>query len=74
MNMKLVINRVNDVALDNIVIPNIDHNPSLDQGEVATLSKRCRNTSPLKRPPRVGHIIHYDIAHGTGTSIGVVCL
>ena len=57
-------------AAPTIDIQDIGRDPFLSRGEVATLPKSRRNTSPLPRPDIFGSIIHYDIGFGSGMSIG----
>ena len=44
-----------------IHIDNLGRNTTLDQGEVETIYKKPRNTSPLIRPSKITLIFHYDL-------------
>jgi hypothetical protein len=57
-------------AAPTIEIQDLGRDPFLSRGEVATLPKSRRNTSPIPRPDVFGSIIHYDIGYGAGMSIG----
>ena len=39
-------------------------------GEMATMPKQSRITTPLQRPERFGDTVHFDIVYGSGTAIG----
>ena len=67
--MKKVIKHINTIAQDTVVIPKLGQNESLDRGQAATLNKRKHNTKVRNNQSKVGHTIHYDIAHGTGIAI-----
>ena len=41
----------------------------IDLGEVATIDRSKRNTTPLTLPIRFGDIIHCDILYGSNTAI-----
>jgi len=36
----------------------------LDPGDLATLHKKARNTTPVSRPSQFGEVIHMDIVFG----------
>jgi hypothetical protein len=42
----------------------------LDEGELATLQKKPRNTTPVPRPLRFADVIHVDIVFGPEISVG----
>jgi hypothetical protein len=44
----------------------------LDVGDMATIRKSPRNTTPVPRPPKFGDVIHMDIVFGPDVSIGNV--
>jgi hypothetical protein len=44
----------------------------LDQGDIATLQKTARNTTPVARPSSFGDVIHCDIVFGPEVAIGNV--
>jgi hypothetical protein len=44
----------------------------LDPGDLATLHKKARNTTPVSRPSQFGEVIHMDIVFGPEISIGNV--
>jgi hypothetical protein len=54
---------------------NLDNMPAdavSDMGDLATLRKTARNTSPVPRPERFRDIIHMDIVFGPSISLGNV--
>ena len=42
---------------------------SKDRGEVATLPKKKGSKKSTNTGKVIGHTVHYDLAHGTGTTI-----
>jgi hypothetical protein len=41
-------------------------------GDIASLKKSARNTTPVPRPSSFGEVIHMDIVFGSDVSIGNV--
>jgi len=54
----------------NLIISTQDREPIVDIGEVSTIDRPHRNTTPLLLPKHPGDIVHMDILFGAGTSIG----
>jgi len=54
----------------NLHVSTTDNEPIIDLGEVSTIPKPRRNTTPLNLPEKFGDLIHMDILFGSGTSIG----
>ena len=71
-NMKKVLSKMNIVTANTVTVPQLGKNPQLDRGAAANLRKGNRNRKSKTKATGVGHTIHYDIGHGTGTSIGGV--
>ena len=44
-----------------------------DLGDMATMPKQRRNTTPLQRPEIFGDVVHFDIVYGYGTAIVGYC-
>ena len=57
------------VAQNTIHINDLGKNQMKDMGEFSTMNKRRHNTTPLIPNDEVWH---YDIAYGTGTTIGSI--
>jgi deoxyuridine 5''-triphosphate nucleotidohydrolase (dut) len=69
-NITKITKLLKEHAAPTIDIHDLGRDPFLSRGEVATLPKSRRNTSPVPRPDVYGSIIHYDIGFGSGMSIG----
>lgn len=69
-NITKITKLIKQHAAPTIDIQDLGRDPFLSRGEVATLPKSRRNTSPIPRPDTYGSIIHYDIGYGSGMSIG----
>jgi deoxyuridine 5'-triphosphate nucleotidohydrolase len=69
-NIHKIMKLIKEHAAPTIDIQDLGRDPFLSRGEVATLPKSRRNTSPIPRPDVFGSIIHYDIGYGAGMSIG----
>jgi deoxyuridine 5'-triphosphate nucleotidohydrolase len=69
-NIHKIMKLIKEHAAPTIDIQDLGRDPFLSRGEVATLPKSRRNTSPIPRPDVFGSIIHYDIGFGAGMSIG----
>ena len=41
-----------------------------DPGEMSTMPKKRRKTTPLQQPERFGDVVHLDILYSYGTAIG----
>ena len=70
--MAKILKKMNIVTANTVSVPDIGTSEKLDPGKAATLPKRRRNKKSNTKPTKIGHTIHYDIGHGTGTSIGGV--
>ena len=53
-------------------ISTTDNEPILDAGQVATVDKSRKNTTPLDLPSSFGEVIHLEILYGAGTAHGGV--
>jgi len=69
-NINKIIKLIKQHAAPTIDVQDIGRDPFLSRGEVATLPKSRRNTSPVPSPDTYGSVIHYDIGFGSGMSIG----
>lgn len=63
-----VLKTMQEVAKPTVTIRDTGKDPILSRGEVATLPKKKRNTTPLPQPDK--NIYHYDIGYGKGRAIG----
>eukprot|EP00957_Ditylum_brightwellii_P035410 2684898-Ditylum_brightwellii.AAC.1 len=61
------------VAQPTLCITNTRKDPIQDTGEMGTLPKSNRKTSPIPRPKHFGNIFHYDIVYSAGNTIGGYC-
>ena len=57
------------VAQPTLKINDISQDPMRDPGEMNTMPKQRRNTTPLQQPERFGDVVHFDIVYGFGTAI-----
>jgi hypothetical protein len=57
---------------DTIKLDSLPPDAILDQGDLATLRKTARNTTPVARPLSFGDVIHCDIVFGPEVAIGNV--
>jgi len=57
---------------DTIKLDSLPPDAILDQGDLATLRKTARNTTPVARPLSFGDVIHCDIVFGPEIAIGNV--
>jgi hypothetical protein len=55
-----------------ITLDNMPADAVLDMGDLATLQKTARNTSPVPRPECFGDVIHMDIVFEPSISLGNV--
>jgi hypothetical protein len=56
--------------LGSVKIDSMPADAILDSGDLATLRKKDRNTTPVPRPSSFGEVIHMDIVFGPEISIG----
>jgi len=68
-NIQSILNEMK-TTINNLHISTSDKEPITDLGEVTTINKPKRNTTPLDLPERFGDMIHMDILFGSGTSVG----
>jgi len=68
-NIQSILNELKQTT-QNLHISTTDSEPIIDLGEVSTINKPKRNTTPLNLPEQFGDLIHMDILFGSGTSIG----
>jgi hypothetical protein len=59
-----------DLYQDTIHLDNTPIDAVLDSGDLATIRKTHRNTTPVPRPNHFGDVIHMDIVFGPNVSIG----
>ena len=69
-NVDKVLAKVKQVAQPTVKINDLGRDPMRYPGDMATMPKQRRNTTPLQRPERFGDVVHFDILYGSGTSIG----
>ena len=50
----------------------LDKEPILDLGEISTIDKSKRNTTPLDLPRNLGDVVHMNILFGSNTSLNGV--
>jgi hypothetical protein len=55
---------------DTISLDSFPPDSVLDMGDLASIRKSTRNTTPVPRPLHFGDVIHMDIVFGTDVSIG----
>jgi len=55
---------------DTISLDSFPPDSVLDMGDLASIRKSARNTTPVPRPLHFGDVIHMDIVFGTDVSIG----
>ena len=58
------------VAQPTLKIIDLSRDPMWDLGDMATMMKQRRNTTPLQRPERFVDVFHFDNVYGSWTSIG----
>ncbi len=63
---------IKDLYCDTISLDSTPADAVLDVGDLATLHKKARNTTPVSRPTSFGKIIHMDIVFGQEVSVGNV--
>jgi hypothetical protein len=61
-----------DLYCDTVGLDSTPADAVLDSGDLATLPKKARNTTPVPRPTSFGKVIHMDIVFGQEVSIGNV--
>jgi hypothetical protein len=61
---------LNDLYQDTINLNTLPCDAILDSGDLATLRKTPRNTTPVPRPSFFGEVIHMDIVFGPKISLG----
>jgi len=57
---------------DTLKLDNTPLDAILDPGDLATLHKKARNTTPTPRPAHFGDVMHMDIVFGPEVAIGNV--
>jgi len=55
---------------DTIILDKLPPDAVLDMGDLATIHKVNRNTTPVPRPPKFADVIHMDIVFGPDISVG----
>ena len=69
-NTDSVIKNVHQIAKNNITISNIESDPTVDLGTVATIHQRKQNTSRLQSTGTFGDVVHCNIGFGSKMAIG----
>ena len=69
-NVDKVLAKMKQFSQPTLKINDLGRDPMRDTGEMATISKQFRNTTPLQRPERFGDVFHFDIVYGSRTAIG----
>jgi hypothetical protein len=59
-----------DLYQNTVYLDNTPTDAVLDKGDLATIRKVPRNTTPVPRPDSFGDVIHMDIVFGPDISIG----
>jgi len=67
-NVSSILNELKSTSKP-FAIASKEKEPIIDIGEVATISKKPRNTYPLDLPKQLGDVVHVDIIYGAGTAI-----
>lgn len=59
-----------DLYQDTVTIDSLPADACLDQGDLASIRRKCRNTTPVPRPSKFGDFVHVDIIFGPDIAIG----
>ena len=70
-NVSSIIKEIQQTST-NFRVSTLDKEPILDLGDVTTIDKSKRNTSPLPLPKHLGDVVHMDIIFGSNTAINGV--
>ena len=62
--------KMKQVTRPTFKINDLGRYPMQDPGEMATMLKQHRYTTPLQQPELFGDVVHFDIVYGSGTAIG----
>ena len=68
-NAESLIRALKKTSQATVTFPNIDRIQTIDMGEVATVDKKSRNTTPLPLPNNFGDVVHGDIGYCCRTAI-----
>ena len=68
-NTSSIARKLHTFTTNNFSLTNSDSPDIIDLGEIATIDKSKRNTTPLALPQNFGDMIHCDILYGSNTSI-----
>lgn len=63
-------NHLKDLYQDTIRLDSLTPDTVLDLGDLATIKKSARNTTPVPRPNAFGDVMHMDIVFGPDVSLG----
>jgi len=63
-------NHLKNLYQDTIKIDSLTPDTVLDLGDLATIRKSARNTTPVPRPNAFGDVMHMDIVFGPDVSLG----
>ena len=69
-NFDKVLAKMKQVAQPTLKINYFGQDPMQDPGEMSTMPKKRRKTTPLQQPERFGDVVHLDILYRYGTAIG----
>ena len=68
-NFYKVLAKMKQISQPTLKINDLGQDPMQDLGEMDTIPKQRRNTTPLQRPERFGDVVHFDIFYGSGADI-----
>ena len=69
-NVDKLIAKMKQFAQPTLKINDFGQDPMQDPGEMSTMPKKRRKTTPLQQPERFGDVVHFDILYGYRTAIG----
>ncbi len=61
-----------DLYKDTVTIDSMPADAVLDHGDLASIRKKPRNTTPVPRPSRFGQVVHMDIIFGPEIALGTI--
>jgi len=61
-----------ELYCDNLHIDSTPADAILDLGDMATMHKKPRNTTPVPRSSFFGQVMHMDIVFGPEVSLGII--
>jgi len=72
-NSESLIPALKECSQPTVSFPDIDRDPTVDLGEVATVDKKHRNTMPVPLPNNFGDVVHGDIGYCCKTAMQGYC-